>query len=123
MKFSHHRKSRHYNRRITIGKEVWSYRIVGTFVAIRSPDGKTTIKTDAFEINGTTEADWFEQGEFPSSIDKAPNPQVKPSMIRLCIEQFKAGGSSPDTSQVNISNGSEGKSGFDEDPNWFPEGL
>ncbi len=123
MKFSHHRQSRHYNRRITIGKEVWSYRIVGTFVAIRSPDGKTTIKTDAFEIHGTTAEEWFEQDEFPSSIDTSPSPQVKPSMIRLCIEQYKSRGSTPVSPQENIANGSKGKFGFDEDLNWFPEGM
>jgi len=88
MLISNHKYSRPYKRKLHLSDGIWSYRVVGTFVAIRSPDGKKTIKTDIYEINNTTYEEYMSQydNEYPSSVDLPHSPDLHPKDIILFLE-------------------------------------
>lgn len=92
MTVSDHKYARPYKRKLHLSDGIWTYRCVGTFVAIRSPDGKRTIRTDIYEINGTTYEEWMSQydNEYPSSIDLPYAPLLTPASIKVFLESMYA---------------------------------
>lgn len=91
MKISNHKFGKPFKRKLTLSNGTWSWRIAFTEIFIRSPDGCTTIHTDAYELNATTLEGWVrdaidDESSWPSSISWPYAPTICPSDIRNLIE-------------------------------------
>jgi hypothetical protein len=80
-----HKWSRSFKRKIHINDEVWTYRIGGETVVIRSPNGRNTFTTDIYEINGTTRDEWNGDPEDEWALCEFHLPNVPPREIKTFI--------------------------------------
>ena len=85
MKHSTHKYGKPYHRKVHVDGGEWSWRAADNNVWIRSPDGKMTIRANAFEVSGITLKEWMEVAhnnrQNMPSIDTSPYPPVIPSDI------------------------------------------
>lgn len=91
MELAVHRKVRPYKRKIHLRQGIFTYNIRGQCeVSIRNPTNTVTCKTDSFEMNDSSYAEWFGHTGGPvedyyDDCYPTPYPQITPKLVKEFI--------------------------------------